>query len=462
MGIPDGDERLALEPDDHRRRTERDRDRLLHCEYFWRLGDVTQVTRSTRKELVHNRQTHSIEVAQIANRIALKIKRDALAGEYRHIAHLIEDIDENACEVGALAHDIGHPPFGHTGESALDDCLKDESLVGRQASRELGYEGNAQSFRVVATLAQRDRNYGGLNLTRKSLNAILKYPSLGPSQSGVKATGIIRGAKVGPVAREAKPVSSLRARPAKYGAFHEDRIAFDFSREGMPQGVRSIEANIMDVADDIAYSVHDVLDYYKLGVIPLDRLLDRDHEWDDFREEVTHRRKRRDDSEFDWSRLESALREFLRFFIERPYDETFYARKRVVQFHGYLFGLFIKGAASGIQRMPDYDLLELKPSEEFVEQVEFLKEITIHYVHRHPDLQQARIGQKQLMRTVFERIYKEKKDAVLLPHRYREMMELGEVHRARVIADFLSGLTEAQVYILYDRLTGDSRYGAFD
>src|SRR5579862_4038771 len=144
-------ERLTPEPGkpgDERHPWEIDRARILHSAAFRRLQRKTQVFPSGEGDFFRTRLTHSLEVAQIAKGIALRV-----------------GADPTLCEAASLAHDIGHPPFGHAGESVLNQCMAGAG----------GFEGNAQNLRVVATLEIKSADYLGLNLTRATLDALLKY-----------------------------------------------------------------------------------------------------------------------------------------------------------------------------------------------------------------------------------------------------------------------------------------------
>lgn len=225
---PEDAERFLPERHESRRRTAyaRDRARLLHSSALRRLAAKTQVlSPASGVDFARNRLTHSLEVAQIGREIATNLRLDP-------------DIVDTAC----LAHDLGHPPFGHNGEKALDVWADD---IG-------GFEGNAQTLRIVTRLEPKviapDGRPLGLNLTRACLDASTKYP-------WTREEGRARGTR-------------------KFGCYADDAELFAWLRRGAPEGRTPVEAQVMDLSDDIAYSVHDLEDAIMEGFIPVEELAD--------------------------------------------------------------------------------------------------------------------------------------------------------------------------------------------
>jgi dGTPase len=234
----DGYDTAAAErfyPEQHRSQRDdfaRDRARVLHSASLRRLAAKTQVlSPASPADFARNRLTHSLEVAQVGRELATALQ-------------LSPDVVDTAC----LSHDLGHPPFGHNGERALNDWAED---IG-------GFEGNAQTLRILSRLEPKvldgDGRSHGLNLTRASLDATCKYPWTA-----------------------ANPVPDPGGR-LKYGVYAEDADVFRWMREGAPGRVRCIEAEVMDLSDDIAYSVHDFEDAIVNGYLDPRRLSDpREH-----------------------------------------------------------------------------------------------------------------------------------------------------------------------------------------
>ena len=215
-------ERWAPEPPKTSSRTafERDRARLVHSSALRRLGAKTQILVAGTDDFARTRLTHTLEVAQIGRQIGTMLGCDP-------------DVVDCAC----LAHDLGHPPFGHNGERALSSLASD---IG-------GFEGNAQTLRLLTRLEPKvfhpDGRSAGVNLTRAALDAAVKYPwTLAEASAHPKGE-----------------------RTAKFCVYPDDQEVFRWLKQGAPQASTPMECQVMDLADDIAYSVHDVEDAIVVG-----------------------------------------------------------------------------------------------------------------------------------------------------------------------------------------------------
>ena len=239
------EERWAVEPPKSKARTafERDRARLIHSSALRRLGAKSQILVAGTDDFARTRLTHTLEVAQIGRQIGKLLGCDP-------------DVVDCAC----LAHDLGHPPFGHNGERALASIAAN---IG-------GFEGNAQTLRILTRLEPKvfraDGRPAGVNLTRASLDAAVKYPwTLAEASQHPKGE-----------------------RSAKFCVYPDDEDVFRWLKTGAPKATKPMECQIMDLADDIAYSVHDVEDSIATGAFNplaladpqiLDRIVEQTRAW---------------------------------------------------------------------------------------------------------------------------------------------------------------------------------------
>ena len=414
-------------PGDQRKSFQIDRDRILYSSAFRRLAQVTQVVTAQEGHVFHNRLTHSLKVGQVARRLA-----ERLIEEQNETAQEIGGINPDVVEAAALAHDLGHPPFGHTAEEELDDCATSHGLMD-------GFEGNAQSFRILTRLAIHRVDYFGLNLTRATLNAVLKYPWL----------------------RDRDPTSK---KWRKYSVYQLDRKAFEFVR---PTGntLQTIEASIMDFADDITYSVHDLEDFYLAGLIPLELLATDRDEFARFIDQWL-----RDFPHNSFAKIVQTQQHRFQNFLNATYNlkgqyrpGSFEQKAQIKRISSQLIQTYIQSVELS-QEYGDRGYLKYNQAKE--EELKFLQRIVWYYVISNPRLATQRYGQKKIIRTLFE-VYLEAincSDLSFIPARFvKEFLDLkaredrGEnkkQEKTRMAVDIVAGLSEAETVLQYRRLTG--------
>ncbi len=426
---------------DYREPAQKDRDRLLFCSAFRRLAGVTQVVSVQEGHIFHNRLTHSLKVAQIAKSLAHKLKKtDA------HLLEAVGGIDPDIAETAALAHDMGHPPFGHIAERKLNELARGIGL-------EDGFEGNAQTFRIVTKLAIRKQEFTGLNLTRGSLNAILKYPWI-YGEYGNRST-------------------------KKWNAYYTEREDFNFAREGLDHHRKCVEAEIMDWADDIAYSIHDVEDFYRANLIPLDRLVNSlrkkgNGEWevlpgsetDRFLKAVFKRWEHKGiQAEYRSPERQAALvQSFLRIIgklsdLQTPYDGSHTLKAYLRRFTSLHVSRYINAVNLCDPVLHNGCLIQI--DESAMEEVKMLKELTWHYVMRSPALTAQKRGYVRIIEYLFNTFHEASqhvKDWDIFPFGYRERLEstADAQERSRIVIDLIASMTETQAMQMYQRLQGTS------
>ncbi len=415
----------AEESRDGRSPSERDRDRVLYSSSFARLAEITQVISPEKGYVFHNRLTHSLKVAQIARRIAEGLLREQSAD-----IDALGGLDPNVVEAAGLAHDLGHPPFGHIAEYELN------RLTIAAGARD-GYEGNAQSFRIVIALATsdaRDENdpIPGLNLTKAALHGILKYPW----KRGLQG-----------------------ASSKKWGFYSTEAAVFDWVTKGCIANQRSLAAEIMDWADDITFAIHDLVDFYRAGKIPIDKCKGRptvDSQGAEFNRMLTGMFKRKpewNNEREDYVEALEAIVEAFPFFPHQQYSDTFDDRATLFEFSTGLIGHFIDAIKVRSREKKTGPLVEVDPKVR--RSVEVLKQFIWEYIIQSPDLAVPQQGQRHAIETVFKRLMEaaDQKDHhwYIFPSMYR--VALSEANskpeRARVVADYISGMTEKELLHLY-------------
>ena len=397
-----------------RSEAQRDCDRILYSSALQRLGGITQVSAPEVGHNFHTRLTHSMKVAQVAKRLAERLKAAKPNGAARRIT---QALDPDAAEAAALAHDLGHPPFGHLAEKELNERAKGHG----------GFEGNAQSFRIVTRLALRDSADPGLNLTRRTLNGVLKYPWVWDPHDEKKSK--------------------------KWGAYVEDDKRFHWVRRGFPDDELSLEARIMDWSDDVTYAVHDIDDFFRAGLVPLDRLCTSETELNSF---VAYLQEKHPD---DAAELTAAARRLFEgtLNIPEPYEGS--AEDRV--------NLRVQGSALITRYINDVTLTNdpaggiayFEVDDDLAHEVRVLKELTWRYVIENPALAILQRGQRRIIEDLFDRYIEAIQDDELrlFPAAVRERLRYQaktESARVRVVVDLIAGLTEPAAEEIYRRMGG--------
>lgn len=422
---------------DQRQPFQVDRDRLIYSSAFSRLTQVTQVVSASEGSVFHNRLTHSLKVAQVARRLAERLLRGPLCGKLDAYGGL----DPDVVEAAALAHDLGHPPFGHIAEKELNK-------IARQNQLEDGFEGNAQTFRILTCLEPHRLDYQGLNLTRATLNATLKYPWLCVRNSD-------------------DPQS--RKRSKKYSVYDLDIESFKFARATFEGGIsndkQTIEASIMDFADDVTFSIHDLEDFYVAGLIPVDMLL---YSTDEFNRFIKTWLKHEPDDEIknqvEGKNQQDSFKRLLKAYTSVSNGCPVGSIEHISHIKRVSSNL-IQRFIQAVDLRADYGkhgFLERKESQEL--DLRLLQQLVRNYVIYNPRLATQQKGQKKVIRDLFE-VYKEavnSNDVNLIPVRFLKNGSLEELikngdepkHKTRIAIDIVASFTEIEAKFMYHRLAG--------
>jgi dGTPase len=399
-------ERIVVEPAKRveapeRTAFERDRARVVHSASLRRLAAKTQVLGPQADDFVRNRLTHSLEVAQVA----------------RDLAHPL-GCHPDIAETAALAHDMGHPPFGHNGEAALDE------LAGAAG----GFEGNAQTLRILTRLEAKsvdtEGRSVGLNLTRATLDACTKYPWERPGPG------------------------------EKFGVYADDVPVFRWLREGVEGPRRCVEAQVMDFADDVAYSVHDLEDGIVAGRIDLALLDDpgeRSATWDTVREWYL--------PDADDAQLDDALTRLRRVgsWPRATYDGSRGALAALKNLTSDLIGIFCGSvhratqATYGERPLVRHDA-DLVVPEVTRSEIAVLKGVAAHYVMRAQDRLDLMERQRSLLAELFEVLSRRGEDALDATFRRDFVVAEGDAARVRVVVDQIASLTDGSAVAWHERL----------
>ena len=482
-----GKQEFSPSDGDWRTPGERDRDRVLYSLSFRRLAEITQVIPRERGFILHNRMTHTLKVAQLGRRIAERLLRapDGTPDPAKiELANALGGLDPDVVETACLAHDLGHPPYGHVIEEFLDRKLKPETSDG--------FEGNAQTFRIITYLENRDleaQQRFGLDLTRASINATLKYPWQRATEEGA------RGKKT-----------------RKFGFYsfaHTDAEHFATVRNALADhcggDLRSLEAEVMDWADDIAYAIYDLDDFYRAGLIPLDAILKEiwlggadahrqpENELAEIFGSTRKRWRTQERSDSEIAKLDdvfecfgslmqrfilapqslSAQREIFeadrtvkRSFkgnmpaLMKPYRARDGQRRALNSFTSNLVGELVSAIEMAPGAVHDQKKPKISILGDSLDVVKFLKELTWHYVIDSAELHAIQQGHREIVEKIFDSLNDAPEhDVKLIPASIREIFGadlLSGALRRRLVCDIISNMSEAQIEDLYARLTGTS------
>jgi dGTPase len=403
VGYSDSDQdRFIDEPAKRVGRTEfmRDRARVIHSAALRRLAAKTQVAVPWENDFQRTRLSHSLECAQIGRELGETLGADP-------------DLLETAC----LSHDLGHPPFGHNGEEALASVAGDCG----------GFEGNAQSFRLLTRIEAKTVDSNGksvgLNLTRAALDAATKYPW------------------------------TAATNPRKFGVYEDDKEIFNWVRIGAPEGRKCIEAQIMDWSDDCAYSVHDLEDAIFAGQISP---LNFEKDFDTLYAEMVTSYKTdatKEEAAAALARLQALS------CWPRDFDRTHRSLARLKDTTSQLIGRFVMAAEKETRRIHGEGPLSrfsanLEIPREAVIEVDFLKAVAGHYIINAAHSQDKYEKQQVVIRELVEMLFSAAPAELDPIFEDDWKIATNDAQRLRVVVDQIASLTDPGAYALHARLKG--------
>lgn len=363
---------------------QRDRDRIIHSSAFRRLKHKTQVFVYHEGDHYRTRLTHTIEVSQIARAISRAL-----------------GLDEDLAEALALSHDLGHTPFGHTGEDVLDDCMKGAG----------GFDHNAQALRIVTRLERRYAGFDGLNLTWETLEGLVKHN--GPLLDA-------QGNLFGRYAEKGVPGAIL-----EYNALHDLDLA----------GFASAEAQSAALADDIAYNAADIDDGLRAGLFTLDDL-----------RQVPFLAALLEDIDKAYPGLEQAraVHELVRRTITRFVEDVIRESEKRLAALAPRHVNDIRAAAVPVVAFSETMIVADKD----------IKRFLFTNMYRHPRVQVLRKGADRVVRDLYERLTLEPR---LMPEEWRkDLTGADEARTRRRVADYIAGMTDSYALDAHRRLFDDT------
>jgi len=412
-------------PKDQRNQFQRDRDRILYCSAFRRLAGITQIARAGQADVFHTRLAHTLKVAQVGRRLAeFVIERQPSECEAL-------GVDQEVVEAACLAHDLGHPPFGHLGEETLNELVT-------AAHEEDGFEGNAQSFRILTSSAVRFEDCDGLDLTRATLAACIKYPWYRDYLDRDK--------------------QNIKAR--KWGVYKTERDDFEFAREGSRAETKTAEAELMDWADDIAYSVHDLEDFHRCGLIPWRAIFSTDGcEKLIASALLANLKLGRGKLKAAHGRIASLAFGTFGDLLDNPYEGTREQRQAIRLLTSTLIGRYVTTVQLYVPSNAGEACIKI-PSEIEAE-IAVLKQIAREYIIKNPALAAQQRGQRKILRELFEDLIDPEAEKYV-PRRFSYLMQPNSASPARRVADCISTLTENEAVALHGRLRGTASGSVLD
>ncbi len=424
-------ENIAKRHQDHRSPFQRDRARILHSAAFRRLQSKTQVMGSGQSDFYRTRLTHSLEASQIGSGIIAQIR-----SKYPQLSSMLFPSDDSLIESLCLAHDIGHPPFGHGGEVALHYMMRDHG----------GFEGNGQTFRIVAHLEPFSENFG-MNLSRRTLLGLIKYPqTLDKLQSTNQAEP----------PKTHRQLMASKWHPPK-GLYQDDIdmlnwVLSPLSKDDKAQfqqfniiankhsktQFKSLDCSVMELADDIAYGIHDLEDAIVTGVVSQQ----------DFIEQVITKLQRIDD-------------EWLRTYSETLADKLF-SQQRFIQKEA--IGGLVNYLITAIELVDQNATLSTSFQEPLLrykaqhpviaeQTLQIFKDFVYQYVIKQASIQQIEYRGQQIVMELFEALASDPER--LLPKNTAirwQQAKANEQNSYRVIADYVAGMTDEYATRLYQTL----------
>jgi dGTPase len=408
--------RYPEDPSPVRSEAQRDRDRILYSSAFLRLGHVIQVAAPEVGHTFHSRMIHSLKVAQVARTLARRFRLQLENGELEpRSSELVEALDEDATEAAALGHDLGHPPFGHLAENVLQR---------RSREHDASFEGNPQSFRIVTRLALRSIDIPGLNLTRRTLNGMLKYPWPRDEDDHKE----------------------------KWGAYSADIDYFDWVRQGIEKDTPTLEARLMDWADDVTYAVHDMDDFYRAGLVPLDRLITDPFERMAFKDDLAARYPQNAQRFADAAdRLFDGVISSIRTRFTGHAEDRINLRTLGSE----LITTYVR--ATELKDHPDGEIAVLHISDDILDEVTVLKRLTWFYIIDRPSLAVIQRGHEHIVDSLYEMYHRAMEDQrydVFPPAIAERAREAKGVARERTIIDLIASMTEISATEIYRQHLG--------